>query len=69
VALGDLDGDLDAFVTNEGPNEVWFNTGIKQAGQPGTFIDSGQRLGSGFHSQVFLARLDDDSDLDAAIIV
>jgi hypothetical protein len=71
VALGDLDGDgdLDAFVTNEGPNEVWFNAGGKQAGQPGTFIDSGQRLGSGLHRQVILARLDDDGDLDAAIVV
>jgi hypothetical protein len=71
VALGDLDGDgdLDAFITNEGPNEVWLNAGGKQAGQPGTFIDSGQRLGSGLHRQVFLARLDDDGDLDAAIMV
>ena len=71
VALGDLDGDgdLDAFVTNEGPSEVWLNAGGKQAGQPGTFIHSGQLLGSGLQRQVFLARLDEDADLDAAIVV
>jgi hypothetical protein len=31
--------------------------------------DSGQRLGDGYHRQVFLARLDDDPDLDAAVVV
>jgi hypothetical protein len=71
VALGDLDGDgdLDAFITNYGANEVWLNAGGKQSGQPGEFMDSGQRLGSGYNRQVFLARLDDDSDLDAAVVV
>ena len=68
VALGDLDGDgdLDAFVANRGPDEVWLNDGERQ---PGVFIDSGQRLGSGMTQQVMLSDLDGDSDLDALLIV
>ena len=70
VALGDLDedGDLDAFVTNQKANQVWLNTGGKQGSQPCVYIDSGQRLGDGFYRRVFLARLDADSDLDAAVV-
>jgi hypothetical protein len=71
VALGDMDGDgdLDAFVTNQDANEVWLNSGGRQDGQPGAFIDNGQRLGDGFYRRVFLARLDADSDVDAAVVV
>jgi FG-GAP-like repeat len=71
VALGDLDGDgdLDAWVTNHDANQVWLNSGGRQEGQPGAFVDSGQRLGNGIYRRVFLARLDDDADLDAAVVV
>ncbi len=71
VALGDLDGDgdLDAFVTGRDTNLVWINSGGKQGGQAGAFTDSGQRLGGGNASRVWLARLDGDTDLDAAIVV
>ena len=70
VALGDLDGDgdLDAFVANQGANEIWLNSGGRQGGQPGVIVDSGQRLGDGLYRQVFLARLDGDTDLDAAVV-
>jgi len=71
VALGDLDGDgdLDAYSANRGPDEIWLNAGGKQGGQPGLFVDSGQRLGDAFSSRVTLADLDKDGDLDAAIVV
>jgi hypothetical protein len=66
VALGDLDddGDLDAFVGyNSGgyaaPNLVWLNTG------DGTYVDSGQALGSSATLSVALGDLDGDGDLDA----
>ena len=70
AALGDLDGDgdLDAWVTNQDANQVWLNAGGRQGGQLGTLIDSGQRLGDGLYRQVFLARLDGDTDLDAAVV-
>jgi hypothetical protein len=70
VALGDLDGDsdLDAFVSNQGANEIWLNAGGRQGGQTGVFVDSGQRLGDGIHHQVWLADLDGDADLDAAVV-
>lgn len=70
VALGDLDGDgdLDAFVTNHDFSEVWLNAGGKQAGRAGTFLDSGQRLGDRYYTDVTLADLDGDGDLDAALI-
>jgi hypothetical protein len=71
VALGDLDGDgdVDAYNANHGPDEVWINAGGRQGGQPGFFIDSGQRLGEASSRQVSLADLDGDGDLDAAISI
>jgi hypothetical protein len=74
VALGDLDGDgdLDAFVANfNAPgaqaNLVWLNDGGAQGGAPGTFNDSGQRLGDSDSVAVSLGDLDGDADLDAYV--
>ena len=64
VALGDLDGDgdLDAFVTNDGlTDEVWLNNGR------GRFTISSQSLGAGNGRSVALADLDGDGDLDAMV--
>jgi hypothetical protein len=74
VDLGDLDGDgdLDAIVANssyldaEGepvdydPNRVWLNDGR------GTFVDSGQKLGTQPSYSIALGDLDGDGDLDAS---
>jgi uncharacterized repeat protein (TIGR01451 family) len=66
IALGDLDsdGDLDAYIGNDGFNEIWFNDGN------GLLTDSQQRIGGlmGIWSQTWhiaLGDLDGDGDLDA----
>ncbi len=68
VDLGDLDGDgdLDAFASNgEGShgefNRVWVNDGL------GSFVDSGQALGSALSAGAALGDLDGDGDLDAFV--
>jgi hypothetical protein len=68
VQLGDLDGDgdLDAFLANGHEisgvgqsNRVYLNDGT------GTFTDSGQKMGKSLSTDVQLADLDGDGDLDA----
>lgn len=69
VALGDLDNDndIDAFVVNAAENKVWLNQGGSQGGTPGTFQANGQLLGFSASTDVQLADLDGDNDLDAFV--
>ena len=60
MALGDLDGDLDAMITNRrSTNTVWINDGA------GIFTDSGQELGNNSSRSFVLGDIDMDGDLDA----
>lgn len=61
VELGDLDGDLDAFVGNDGINRVWLMD------ERGHFRDSQQHLGDRFTQAVGLGDLDRDGDFDAFV--
>lgn len=63
VAMGDVDGDgdQDALVGNDGPDELWFNDGT------GQFADSGQALGNSMSRFVVLVDFDADDDLDALL--
>ncbi len=73
IALGDLDGDgdLDAIVTNGTAtaqnNQVLINQGGNQAGTEGVFVASDITGSVGKSSDVALADIDGDGDLDAII--
>jgi hypothetical protein len=64
VALGDVDGDgdLDVFVGNDGPNQVWLNDGA------GIYSYSEQDLGKDSTYTVVLEDLDGDDDLDVVVV-
>src|SRR5688500_10876823 len=74
AALGDMDGDgdLDIVEANSGDAEngsqLWINQGGAQGGVAGAFVDSGQRIATGFRQEVALSNLDDSCDLDSVIV-
>lgn len=63
VKLGDLDddGDLDAFVANQGQNQIWSNVG------GGQFQLGVSALGNSNSRRVELGDIDGDGDLDAFV--
>lgn len=72
VSLGDLDGDLDldAFIVlNFGTDshQVWINQGGAQGGTPGVFQRNGHTFNDPASTNVVLADVDGDNDLDAYI--
>lgn len=69
VALGDVDNDndIDAYVANATENIVWINQGGTQGGTEGIFQSNGQQLGLSGSTDVKLADLDGDNDLDAFV--
>ena len=55
------DGSLDAFVTNNGANTLWWNDGA------GTFTDSGLAVGTGDSTGVAVADVNYDGYYDLII--
>jgi hypothetical protein len=70
VALSDLDGDgdLDAFVGNQGQDEVWLNAGGAQGGRAGIFMSGGPVGDAEQTRSVALSDLDGDGDVDVLVV-
>ncbi len=64
VGLADLDGDgdLDAFIINNGVNSIWFNTGSA------TFVNGGQNFPTSEGQAVAMGDVDGDGDADAVVV-
>jgi hypothetical protein len=72
VSLGDVDGDadLDAFVVLSfftDSHQVWINQGGAQGGTPGVFQRNSHAFNDPVSTNVVLADVDGDTDLDAYI--